>query len=228
MLVFLVAARLLANAALVALLLFVSAGTLGWGRAWVLLAVLLLVRGVGAMVVARVDPDLLRERAKLPLHAAQPRSDRVLLLAVIATGFLGLPLLAGLDVFRRHVLPRPPVGVSAVGLILFALGWTLTQLALRANAFATAELRLQPERAHTVVDDGVSARVRHPFYAADPLILIGLALWLQSSVAALGAVVPLMLMVRRLQGEERFLLRALPAYHAYTERVPYRLIPGVW
>ena len=39
-----VMARLIADAALVGLLLFVSAGTLAWGRAWVLLAVLLVVR----------------------------------------------------------------------------------------------------------------------------------------------------------------------------------------
>jgi protein-S-isoprenylcysteine O-methyltransferase Ste14 len=152
----------------------------------------------------------------------------VLLLAVLTTGFLGLPVIAGLDVFRWHVLPRPSPLFDNIGLVLFALGWSIKNLALRANAFATAVVRLQSERAHAVADSGVYAVIRHPFYAADPLILVGLGLWLESYAAALCAVIPVSLMVIRLHLEERFLRRELPGYNDYTMRVPHRLIPGVW
>ena len=223
-----IAVRLIADAVLVALCLFVSAGTLAWWRAWVLLAVLLVARGIGAHAVYQVNPALLRERAKLPLHPDQPQTDRVLLLAVLATGFLGLPAIAGLDVFRWHVLPPPHPVVSAGGLVVFALGWCLKSLALRANAFATAAVRVQSESAHAVADSGVYTIVRHPFYAADPLILVGLALWLESSMAALCALIPIALVIIRLQLEERFLRRELPGYNEYTTRVRHRLIPKVW
>lgn len=223
-----VALRLVADAVLVAILLFTSAGTLAWWRAWVLLAVLLLVRTLGARAVYRVNPDLLRERAKLPIHGDQPKTDKLLLLAVLATGFLGLPVIAGIDVFRWHVLPRPAPLLGDIGIVLFALGWTIKNLALRANAFATAVVRLQSERGHAVADSGVYSVVRHPFYAADPLILIGLGLWLESYAAALCAIVPVSLMLIRLHLEERFLRRELPGYDEYTARVPHRLIPGVW
>ena len=223
-----VIARLVADAALVGALLFVSAGTLAWWRAWVLLAVLLVVRAAGALAVYRVNPGLLRERAGLPIHEEQSRADRLLLLGVLATGYLGLPAVAGLDAFRWHLLPPPAPPVAVVGLVLFALGWGLKSLALRANAFAVAVVRLQDERAHAVADSGVYRVVRHPFYAADPLILAGLGLWLGSYVAALGAVVPVALVVVRLRLEERFLRRELRGYTAYAERVRYRLIPGVW
>lgn len=223
-----VAVRLLADAVLVALLLFISAGTPAWWRAWVLLAVLLLVRAAGACLVYRVNPALLRERARLPVHGDQPRADRLLLLAVLATGFMGLPVIAGLDAFRWHVLPRPAPLLGGIGLVSFALGWSIKSLALRANAFATAVVRLQRERAHVVADSGVYAVVRHPFYAADPLILVGLGLWLESYVAALCAVIPVTLVVIRLRLEERFLRRELPGYDEYTRRVPHRLIPGIW
>ena len=147
---------------------------------------------------------------------------------MLATGFLGLPIVAGLDAFRWHLLPRPAPPLGGVGLALFALGWSIKSLALRANAFATAVVRLQGERGHAVADSGVYAVVRHPFYAADPLILVGLGLWLESYAAALCAVVPVALMVTRLRLEERFLRRELPGYEEYTTRVPHRLIPGVW
>src|SRR5919199_1646154 len=137
--------RLVADAALVAIVLFASAGTLAWWRAWVLLAVLLVVRTAGAVAAYRVNPALLRERAKLPIHGDQPRTDRLLLLAVITTGFLALPVIAGLDVFHWHLLPRVAPLIANLGLVLFALGWAIQALAIRANAFATSVVRLQRE-----------------------------------------------------------------------------------
>jgi protein-S-isoprenylcysteine O-methyltransferase Ste14 len=135
---------------------------------------------------------------------------------------------SGVDAFRWHTFPMPWRAVAIAGLALFAVGWALKNLALRANAFAVAVVRLQSERAHVVADGGPYAIVRHPFYAADPLIFIGLALWLGSYVAVLAAVVPIGLMVVRLRLEERFLSRELPGYAAYADRVRFRLIPGVW
>jgi protein-S-isoprenylcysteine O-methyltransferase Ste14 len=220
--------RLVADAALVAILLFVSAGTLSWWRAWVLVAVLLTVRTVSAVAVYRVNPALLRERARLPIHRDQPRTDRLLLLAVITTGFVGLPLIAGFDVSRWRVLPRPAPLVANLGLVLFTLGWGIQALALRANAFATAVVRVQRERKHAVVDTGVYGIVRHPFYAGTPLVLVGLGLWLESYAAALFAVVPVAFLVTRLKLEERFLRRELPGYTEYAARVPHRLLPGIW
>ena len=70
--------------------------------------------------------------------------------------------------------------------------------------------------------------VRHPMYAGIFIFNLGIALWLESYAAALGAVVPVALMIARLRLEERFLRRALPGYADYAARVPYRLGPGVW
>ena len=223
-----VIARLVADAVLVAVLLFFSAGTFAWWRAWVLVAALFLLRAVGAVAVYRINPALLRERAGLPVHAEQSRTDKVLLLGVLATGFLGLPIIAGLDVFRWHPLPQTAPWIAAAGLVLFALGWIIKSLSLRANAFAIAVVRKQSERSHAVADSGPYRVVRHPFYAADPLILVGLGLWLESYVAAIGATVPITLMVIRLLLEEQFLHRELPGYSAYMDRVHFRLIPGLW
>src|SRR5919106_4988068 len=128
-----VMARLVADAVLIAILLFSAAGTLTWWRAWLLLAVLLLVRTVGALAVYRVNPALLQERARLPIHGDQPRTDKLLLLAVLTTGFVGLPVIAGFDVFRWHLLPRPAPLLANLGLALFTLGWGIKALALRAN-----------------------------------------------------------------------------------------------
>jgi protein-S-isoprenylcysteine O-methyltransferase Ste14 len=220
--------RLVADATLVASILFVSAGTLAWWRAWVLLVVLLAARTVSAAIAYPVNPTLLQERAGLPLHVDQPSVDRLLLIGILVTGFLGLPAIAGLDRFHWHLLGRPAEPLGAVGLVLFTLGWGIKGLALRANPFATAVVRWQPERNHEVVETGPYAVVRHPFYAADPLIFLGLSLWLESYIAAVCALVPTGLMVMRLKLEEHLLRDALPGYRAYAQRVQHRLVPGLW
>jgi protein-S-isoprenylcysteine O-methyltransferase Ste14 len=223
-----VVARIGFDALTVAVALFGTAGTLRWWRAWALLAVLLIIRLVGARLVFRVNPELMRERAKSPIQHGQARPDKLLLLAVLSTGFVGLPMIAGLERFQGPLLLEPNTALSALGLLLFGSGWTLKSLALRANAFAVAAVRIQRERKHAVADSGIYGVVRHPFYAADPLIFVGLGLWLESYVTVLCAVVPLSLVLWRMLLEEQVLRRELPGYPEYTKRVPHRLIPGVW
>jgi protein-S-isoprenylcysteine O-methyltransferase Ste14 len=223
-----VAPRLVVDALIIAIALFGSASTLEWRRAWVLLTVLFVIRMIGALVVFRAHPALLLERAKPPIHAGQPRSDRFLVLAVLATGFVGLPIIAGLDRFRWQAMSPPSSALSALGLVMFVAGWTIKSLALWANAFAVATIRIQREREHAVVDTGVYRIVRHPFYAADPLIFVGLGLWLESYLAVLCSVIPIGLLLWRIRVEEQVLRRDLQGYNEYATRVPHRLLPGIW
>jgi protein-S-isoprenylcysteine O-methyltransferase Ste14 len=60
------------------------------------------------------------------------------------------------------------------------------------------------------------------------MVLAGMGLWLESSVAALCAVVPTAIVVVRILLEERFLRRELPGYGEYMTRVRRRLLPGIW
>jgi protein-S-isoprenylcysteine O-methyltransferase Ste14 len=225
---FRVLTRVIVDAVVVATVLFVGSGTLAWQRAWVLVAVLLVVRTLSAIAVFRVHPALLRERATVLIHRHQPAIDRVILLAFMATAFVGVPAVAALDVFHWHVLPNPPLVLASGGLILFALGWTIVAVALRENPFAVTVVRVQNERQHTVVGTGIYSVVRHPMYAGNPFVNVGLSLWLGSYTAALCAAIPLVLLMVRIGLEERFLRRELPGYREYAERVPYRLLPGLW
>ena len=97
--------------------------------------------------------------------------------------------------------------------------------ALRANAFAAPVVKHQEERHQTVVDTGVYGAVRHPMYAGAVLMIIGMALWLESNAAALLASAPIGILVLRILAEEQFLRKELQGYDAYTKRVRYRLIP---
>jgi len=70
--------------------------------------------------------------------------------------------------------------------------------------------------------------VRHPNYAGDLLMCLGLALalgcWLSLAVFAL--IIPAIIVM--IFDEERFLIENLPGYIQYTGKVRYRLLPGIW
>jgi len=226
--VLLVVVRLLADASLIAALLFGPAGTLSWGRAWLLVAAWVVMNMVSAILVYPVHRALLVDRARLPIHRDQRPTDKLLLLAGLATGFIALPAVAAFDVFHWHLLARPTPLLANFGLVLFIVGWSVRAAALRANAFATTTVRLQHERQHALVDRGIYAHVRHPFYLGTSMALVGVPLWLESFAALLFALVPIAIMLLRIAHEERVLADELPGYSEYARRVPYRVMPRIW
>ena len=214
--------------ALFGALLFVPARTLDWPDAWILLAVLLIVRGVSAVQLWRTQRGLMERRSGVPLpQKGQPAADRILLPLSMAS-FAGLVAFASLDVWHLHLLPSPPLVVRYTGLLLFAGGWWLAHLALRENAFALTVVRHQEEREHRVIDTGPYAVVRHPMYTGILIVMVGLGLWLGSLAGALATVVPALILALRIVVEERVLREAMPAYNLYTQRVRARLLPRLW
>ena len=208
--------------------LFLPARTLRWPAAWILLAVLLIVRSVSAVQLWRTQRGLMERRTGVPLpQKGQPAADRILLPLSMAS-FAALVAFASLDVWQLHLLPSPPLVVRCAGLLVFAAGWWVAHLALRENAFALTVVRHQEERDHYVVDTGPYAIVRHPMYAGVLIVMVGVGLWLGSLAGALATFVPAFIFALRIGVEERVLREALPAYSVYAQRVRARLLPGLW
>jgi protein-S-isoprenylcysteine O-methyltransferase Ste14 len=213
--------------ALFAALLFLPAHTIHWRAAWILLAVLLVVRGISAARLWSTQRELMTERTKLPLHRGQIGPDRPLLIAFMAT-FAGVVAFCSFDRWQLHFFPPLPTGVRILGLVLFVAGWWLTYLAVSTNRFAVTTVRYQEERQQAVVDNGVYARVRHPMYAGMFVLMPGLAAWLGSAAGIIACAVPLSLLAIRILVEERMLRARLAGYADYAQRVRFRLLPGVW
>src|SRR5262245_19164130 len=132
-------------------LLFLPAGTFEWPRAWVFLG-LVLVGTTGTMVL--VFPgreDLLNERLKPPVQKGQPLADKIVVLLLLVT-FCGLILFIPMDVFRFHLMGKPGILVSSLGLVLVIAGWWIISLVFKENAFAAPVVKHQDERHQTVID----------------------------------------------------------------------------
>jgi protein-S-isoprenylcysteine O-methyltransferase Ste14 len=215
------------NVAFFALLLFVPAGTLHWWRAWVFLAVTVIVIAGAVFSILPDSAGLFSQRAKGIIQRGQPRWDKVLVILLVVS-YVGQIVFIPLDVFRFHLAPKPGEVVALLGLALYVAGWWIMTLAMKVNPFAVPVVRLQEERHQRVIDTGIYAVVRHPMYTGFVPMAVGPALWLQSYVAAFLAIVPIGILAVRSLFEEQFLKRELKGYDAYTEKVRYRLIPFIW
>jgi protein-S-isoprenylcysteine O-methyltransferase Ste14 len=215
------------NVAFYALLLFAPAWTLHWWRAWVFLAVTVVVMAAAVFSLLPDNADLFSQRAKGVIQKGQPLWDRVLVILLVVS-YLGQIVFIPLDVFRFHLVPKPSGLVSLFGLALYVCGWWILTLAMKVNPFAVPVVRLQEERSQRVIDKGIYAVVRHPMYAGFVPFVVGPALWLGSYAAALLAIVPIAVLAVRSILEEQFLKRELEGYQSYMQKVRYRLIPFVW
>jgi hypothetical protein len=85
--VFKFSAGLVFNVAFYALVLFVPAGTLHWWRAWVFLAVTLIVTAAAVWSIFPDDAGLLSERHRGIIQKGQPLWDRLFLFRSTSSEF---------------------------------------------------------------------------------------------------------------------------------------------
>jgi protein-S-isoprenylcysteine O-methyltransferase Ste14 len=121
-----------------------------------------------------------------------------------------------------------PPWAWGLGVILLAVGLGLSAAAMAVNPFFEGTVRVQTERAQTVIETGPYARVRHPGYLGLCLWALATPLLLRSQVAFSVALVVVAWVVLRTALEDRLLRRGLAGYEAYTRKVRWRLLPGVW
>jgi protein-S-isoprenylcysteine O-methyltransferase Ste14 len=217
---------LIAEFAVFAALLFVSAGTLLWPAGWVFMAIFFGFALVIVLWLGREDPGLLAERLSTPIQRGQPHWDKVFVVAV-ALLFVFWLILMPLDAVRFgwSEVPGRLQFLGAVGLVL---SFYIIFLTFRENAYLAPVVKLQEERGQRVVSTGPYRYVRHPMYASMFLFFPATALLLGSWWGLLLCPVILGLLVWRTTLEDRLLQNELAGYDEYARNVRYRLIPGVW
>jgi protein-S-isoprenylcysteine O-methyltransferase Ste14 len=208
-----------ANAAFIGTFVLITGRTdLPW--MWVFL---LVWAGILTYAFFVLDPDLRRERFRPGGPSADPVALAFLRLSALATMVVAL-----LDVGRFHWSDDVPRALHLVGLVLFAIGAWLPMRAMSVNRFFSPVVRVQHERGHTLVDRGPYAVIRHPGYAGMAILAVGGALLLGSLAALVPALVYTGLVLRRVLFEDAFLKQNLDGYREYSERVRFRLVPGIW
>lgn len=151
------------------------------------------------------------------LPKAENHPPRVLLARLVKLVIL---VLISIQICSVDVLPilREPIALRIVGGLLYTLGLITAVLARieLGNSWSDIEVGDVP-RHKQVVASGPYRYLRHPIYAGDLLLLVGLELSLNSwLVCAAVALIP-PVVFRALQ-EERALFGALAGYEDYMHR----------
>ncbi len=201
-------------------ILFGFAGRWELPMFWTYLGVWLAAMVVGGLVV---DPTLIQERMR-PGPGGRDYAT-VIFLTVL---WLAQCVVAALDVGRYHWSDNVPLSVQLIAFVAMMVGAAVVVWAEAVNRFFSPVIRIQTERGHHVITTGPYRYVRHPGYAACPFLLIGGGLVLGSFLAAVIGVFMCLPFIRRTQVEDRILHEQLEGYAAYSQRVKYRLFPGVW
>jgi protein-S-isoprenylcysteine O-methyltransferase Ste14 len=214
----------ISRTALVGVLLFWIAWRIDWWAGWAALAAILINAAAVWYIVIRVHPSLLAER--FWSRAGVKSWDNVIVFVIkMAQG--ARYVVSALD-FRNGWTVGFPAGLPIVGFLVCLLGAFFFTWAMISNNFFSQIVRVQTDRGHAVATTGPYRFLRHPGYLGAVLFELGSTILLGSVWALIPLGVFGLLFFLRTALEDRTLQAELPGYADFTQRVRYRLLPGIW
>lgn len=218
----LAASSVLGTAALAAIL-FAPAGTLNYWQAWVFIAVFTTATLVPSIYLARTNPAALQRRMHAGPRAETRPAQKIIIVASFVSLFATMAFSA-LD--HRFAWSAVPAWLCVVGDVLVVGGLGVAMLVIVENSYAAATITV--EAGQTLTTDGLYGFVRHPMYAGDAVMMIGMPLALGSYWGLIFVIPGAAALAFRIRDEESMLTQELAGYREYAHRVRYRLVPYVW
>ena len=206
----------------IALALFLSAGTIDYWQAWVFLGVTVAWSVPLALVFSR-DPILLENRTRLGPTAEKRTVQKIILVSAALPGIAAF-IVPGLD--RRFGWSSVPWWLSILGDLAILVAMWMVLRVFKANPYGSATVEVA--RDQKVISTGPYAIVRNPMYACAAIYLVAMSLALGSYWGLIASVLTILGLVWRLVDEEKFLARNLPGYVEYCARVRWHLVPGIF
>jgi protein-S-isoprenylcysteine O-methyltransferase Ste14 len=208
---------------IVGLCLFGPTWSFNFWQAWVYLIIFVISESLITAYLWKKDPILLERRVEAGPGAEKEMTQKIIQpFAYIL--FLSILIIPSFD--HRFGWSSVPLYMVIAGDILVALGFFIVFLALRENTFAAATIEVFTDQ--KVITTGPYGIVRHPMYIGGLIMLLGTPLALGSWWGLLIFIPITLIIILRLLEEEKFLLKNLPGYKEYCQKIRYRLIPSLW
>ena len=205
------------------LMLFLPAGTLNYWQAWVFLVVVAVAAWIPSVYLLRTNPVVLERR----MRGGPAAETRMVQKVVIGGLYLSLAAMVVVSVLDHRFGWSPvPTAICLVGDVLVAVGLGVVAVVVIQNSYAAATVRV--EAGQKVVSTGLYGLVRHPMYTGNVIMMVGIPLALGSYWGLLFVVPCVMVLASRIRDEEKLLQKELDGYGEYTQKVCYRMVPGMW
>ena len=206
-----------------ALALFIPAGSLNYWQAWLYLIDWAVCVILITLYLVKNDRELLAGRVQAG-PVAETQKNQKIIQSLASLAFIGLFIVPGLD-YRFGWSNIPPIfSLIADGFV--ALGFFIVFLTFKENSYTRATIEVS--QGQTVTTSGPYRFVRHPMYAGASLLLIATPIALGSWWAEIFALLVILVVAVRLLDEEKLLQKDLTGYTAYCQQVRFHLIPYVW
>jgi protein-S-isoprenylcysteine O-methyltransferase Ste14 len=176
------------------------------------------------LLVHKLVWEILKRRSTTA-HSTKQSTPNVMV-SVIKVIKIGVLVFLLIQTLFLELLPisSDPAMIKTVGLCFYLVGLTtaiLGRLHLGDNWVDLEEYQVIPEQA--LVTKGIYRYIRHPIYAGDLFLILGLQLALNSWLVLMA--IPLFAIVfRQTSAEEIVLARAFPNYKDYCRRTK-RFVP---
>lgn len=203
------------------LLVFGLAGTIDYWQAWVYFAVTLVSSWISSIYLLRRSGSAVLERR---VWTAESRSVQKVLQGTIYFFWFAMVAISALD--HRFGWSVVPTAICWLGFILFALGMGAITVVLAQNNHAAVNVRVEDNQ--SLASTGLYGLVRHPMYTSSTFLMVGTPLALGSYWGLLPVIPNLIAYALRIRDEEKLLQEELDGYHKYMQKVPHRLVPGIW
>ena len=204
-------------------ILFYPAGTFNYWQAWVFIAVFTIATYAPSLYLAHTDPAALKRR----MHGGPLAEARTVQKFIIIGAFAGLFAMMAFSAYDHRVgWSSVPTAVCVIGDLLIVAGLVGAMLVVVQNRYAGASIRV--EEGQKLASTGLYKLVRHPMYAANLVLMVGIPLALGSYWGLLLIIPAQLVLVLRILDEEKLLTQELGGYREYQQHVRYRLVPYVW
>lgn len=212
--------KMLSGMLIVALVLFLPAGSWNYFNGWLFCGLLFLPMLVLGALLLWKAPALLEKR----LNTKEQEKTQMAVVAVSSLLFLAAFVAAGLD-FRfgwTHV----PIWLVCLAAVLQLAAYGLYAEVMRENAWLSRTVEVQENQ--KVIDTGLYGIIRHPMYTSTVLLFLAMSLVLGSWVSFAIMLLYPVVIVFRIRNEEQVLEAGLAGYREYKQRVRCRLLPFIW
>ncbi len=205
-------------------LVFWLVGHWHWWRGWAFIGLLIIGRISSVPYLWRKNPELMKVRGEF---GKGTKAWDMVVLVPFGITFLAEPVVAALDAHYQWSQMSP--WLWFLGAALYAFFVAFITWAMAVNPHFEKTVRIQHERNHHVITSGPYGIVRHPGYTATILgLVLATPLLLGSWWAFIPAILSTACLTVRTALEDQTLRKELSGYEAYTRKVRYRLVPGLW
>ena len=203
---------------------FCIAGRLTWWQGWAFLLTFIIYSSTLVWRLSKLNPELLRERNR-PSDNAEAW-DRVVM-SIYLLFLVVLLIISALD-GGRFVWSAVPLIFQIFGWIFLVVAGVMVWHVMMTNDYLSSWSRIQDDRGQVVVQEGIYRRIRHPMYLGIIVGFLGIPMVLNSWWAMIPSGIIVGLFIYRTYREDKMLIDNLTGYAEYTEKVKYRLLPGLW